>query len=332
MRALALSFSSSFSSFVLPGSAKQGENQPGSVVCPISQWRYGGATNDYCLNKNGCRCNCNNGDTAAGGCGGRHKLGSILTREMFEEMLHNRNDTRCPAAGFYTYEAFVAAAKSFPAFATTGDDATRMREVAAFFGQTSHETTGGLGWNAPGGPYAWGYCYNKEIKPKSDYCDRRNQQFPCALGQKYYGRGPIQLSWNYNYGKFGASIGQQKQLLENPDLLLTDATLSFRSALWFWMTPQWIKPSCHDVIVGAWMPLSRDEAAGRLPGYGLITNIINGGQCGRGRNTAGEDRIGFYKRYCDMFGVSYGDYLDCYNQRNFGKEFVDDMSLKLKSI
>ncbi|KAE8716933.1 Endochitinase 1 [Hibiscus syriacus] len=329
MRAPALSFSSSFSSFVLPGSAKQGEKQPATAVCPISQWRFGGAPNDYCLKKNGCRCNCDKGDTAAGGC---HKLGSILTREMFEDMLPYRNDTRCPAAGFYTYEAFVAAAMSYPAFATTGDGATRMREVAAFFGQTSHETTGGPGWNAPGGPYAWGYCYNKEIKPKSDYCDRRIKQFPCAPGQKYYGRGPIQLSWNYNYGRFGASIGQQKQLLENPDLLLTDAALSFRSALWFWMTPQGIKPSCHDVIVGAWMPSASDEAVGRLPGYGLITNIINGGQCGRGRNTSGEDRIGFYKRYCDMFGVSYGDYLDCYNQRNFGKVFVDDMSLKMKSI
>ncbi|KAL4281128.1 hypothetical protein GQ457_03G001650 [Hibiscus cannabinus] len=324
MRAPALSFSSSFSSFLLTGSAKHGEKHRPSSVSPRSQLGSGGATNDHRLKKNGCRCNCDKGGSA--GCGG-HGLGSILTREMFEEMLPYRNDARCPAAGFYTYEAFEAAAKSFPAFATTGDDATRKREVAAFFGQTSHETAAERGRNTPGCPYAWGYCFNKENKPKSDYCDRTNQQFPCVSGRKYYGRGPIQLTWNYNYGQFGASIGQQKQLLENPDLLLTDATLSFQSALWFWMTPQCIKPSCHDVIVGAWVPSARDEAAGRVPGYGLVTNIINGGQCGRGRNAAGEDRIGFYKRYCDMFGVGYGDYLDCYNQNSFKKVFVDDMSI-----
>ncbi|KAG4209564.1 hypothetical protein ERO13_A03G208800v2 [Gossypium hirsutum] len=199
-------------------------------------------------------------------------------------MLPYRNDPRCPAAGFYTYEALMAAAKAYPAFAATGDDATRKREVAAFFGQTSHETAAGRGRNPPGGPFVWGYCYNKEVKPLSEYCDGTNQQFPCVPGQKYYGRGPIQLTWNYNYGQFGAAIGKEKEMLENPDLLLTDALLAFQSALWFWMTPQRSMPSCHDVIVGAWMPSARDKEAGRFPGYGVITNIINGGQCGRGRN------------------------------------------------
>lgn len=36
------------------------------------------------------------------------------------------------------------AARSFAAFGTTGDVNTRKRELAAFFGQTSHETTGKL--------------------------------------------------------------------------------------------------------------------------------------------------------------------------------------------
>jgi chitinase len=37
---------------------------------------------------------------------------------------------------------------SFPAFGTAGDDETRRRELAAFFGQTSHETTGNLHMHA----------------------------------------------------------------------------------------------------------------------------------------------------------------------------------------
>jgi basic endochitinase B len=85
------------------------------------------------------------------------------------------------------------------------------------------------------------------------------------------------------------------------------------------MTPQSPKPSCHDVILGNWTPTAADTAAGRVPGYGVITNIINGGlECGMGPNAANVDRIGYYKRYCDMLGVGYGDNLDCYTQQQFG--------------
>ncbi|KAK7828171.1 26 kda endochitinase 1 [Quercus suber] len=82
------------------------------------------------------------------------------------------------------------------------------------------------------------------------------------------------------------------------------------------MTPQADKPSSHDVITGNWRP--SDTSAGRVPGYGVITNIINGGiECGRGYNDNVANRIGFYKRYSDILGVGYGNNLDCYNQRSF---------------
>ncbi|KAG4939103.1 hypothetical protein JHK84_045300 [Glycine max] len=42
------------------------------------------------------------------------------------------------------------------------------------------------------------------------------------------------------------------------------------------MTPQGNKPSCHDVITGKWTPSDIDKSAGLVPGYGVITNIING--------------------------------------------------------
>lgn len=69
-------------------------------------------------------------------------VGSVLTPSLFEQMLKHRNDAACPAKGFYTYNAFLTAAKAFPAFGTTGDPPTQKKELAAFFGQTSHETTG----------------------------------------------------------------------------------------------------------------------------------------------------------------------------------------------
>ncbi|XP_021609070.1 endochitinase 1 [Manihot esculenta] len=178
------------------------------------------------------------------------------------------------------------------------------------------------GWpTAPDGPYAWGYCFVRERSPPSDYCSP-SSTYPCAPGKKYYGRAPIQLSWNYNYGQCGNAIGVG--LLNNPDLAATDPVISFKTAIWFWMTPQSPKPSCHNVIIGKWSPTPADSAAGRVPGYGVITNIINGGiECGKGPNDQVKDRIGFYKRYCDILGVSYGSNLDCHNQRPFGNGLLN---------
>ena len=108
-------------------------------------------------------------------------------------------------------------------------------------------------------------------------------------------------------------------LINNPDLVATDPVISFKTAIWFWMTPQADKPLSHDVIIGQWTPSPVDTSAGRVPGYGVITNIINGGlECGKSSNDKEAyekvaNRIGFYKRYCGILGLDYGNNLDCYN-------------------
>ncbi|XP_030450745.2 endochitinase-like [Syzygium oleosum] len=295
-------------------SAEQCGSQAGGQMCPGGQCcsKYGwcGTTPEYCTD--GCQSQC--------GGGGGGDVSGLISRATFNQLLKHRNDAGCPAKGFYTYDAFVAAAKSFPAFGTTGDATTRKREIAAFLAQTSHETTGGWA-SAPDGPYSWGYCYLKEQNP-SAYCSP-NPTYPCAPGKQYYGRGPIQISWNYNYGRCGQAIGVD--LLRNPDLVATNPVVSFKTAIWFWMTPQSPKPSCHDVITGRWAPSAADKSAGRVAGYGAVTNIINGGlECGRGKDARVEDRIGFYKRYCDILGVGYGNNLDCYSQRPFGSGLLVD--------
>ncbi|CAI8608951.1 unnamed protein product [Vicia faba] len=178
----------------------------------------------------------------------------------------------------------IAAARSFNGFGTTGDDNTRKKELAAFLGQTSHETTGG--WSsAPDGPYAWGYCFVNQVDSQGDFCASRD--WPCSPGKSYHGRGPIQLTYNYNYGQAGNAINQD--LIRNPDLVSTNPIVSFKTAIWFWMTPQGNKPSSHDVITGRWTPSSADWSAGRVPGYGVLSNL----------------------------GVSPGRNLDCNNQRSF---------------
>ena len=122
---------------------------------------------------------------------------------------------------------------------------------------------------------------------------------------------------NYNYDLAGKAI--KLDLINNPDLVATDPVISFKTAIWFWMTPQANKPSSHNVIIGQWTPSPADTSAGRVPGYGVITNIINGRiECGQGANDKVASRIGFYKRYCDILGLGYGNNLDCYNQKPFG--------------
>uniref|UniRef100_A0A452YSN1 chitinase n=1 Tax=Aegilops tauschii subsp. strangulata TaxID=200361 RepID=A0A452YSN1_AEGTS len=223
-------------------------------------------------------------------------VGSVITQSMYASMLPNRDNSLCPARGFYTYDAFIAAANTFPGFGTTGSADDVKRELAAFFGQTSHETTGAAD------QFQSGYCFKEEINK--------------ATSPPYYGRGPIQLTGQSNYDLAGRAIG--KDLVSNPDLVSTDAVVSFRTAMWFWMTAQGNKPSSHDVALGRWTPTAADTAAGRVPGYGVITNIINGGlECGMGRNDANVDRIGYYMRYCGMLGTATGGNLECYTQRNF---------------
>ncbi|XP_062234083.1 chitinase 1-like [Phragmites australis] len=308
--------------FAVAARAEQCGSQAGGALCPnclcCSKFGWCGSTSDYC--GNGCQSQCSGcgggggGGGGSGGGGSGGGVASIVSSSLFDQMLLHRNDGACPARGFYTYDAFIAAAGSFDGFGTTGDADTQKREIAAFLAQTSHETTGGWA-TAPDGPYSWGYCFKQENGATSDYC-QASSQYPCAAGKKYYGRGPIQISWNYNYGPAGQAIGVD--LLNNPDLVATDPVISFKTAIWFWMTAQSPKPSCHAVITGQWSPSGADQAAGRVPGYGVITNIINGGlECGHGADNRVADRIGFYKRYCDILGVSYGANLDCYNQRPF---------------
>ena len=101
-------------------------------------------------------------------------------------------------------------------------------------------------------------------------------------------------------------------LLSNPDLFATYPIVSFETAFWFWLTPQYNKPSCHDVVIGTWTPTPTDIAANRLRGSGVTTNIINGGlECGHGPNAQAAERISYYLSYCDLLGVSPGDNLDC---------------------
>lgn len=234
------------------------------------------------------------------------ELGELLTLDLYELMFPQHDP-------LFSHAALIAAAAEYPAFASEGSADQRLREVAAFLANIGHETTGGWA-DAPGGPYAWGLYFTQEVGCEgggcTGYCDVNNVQYPCAPGKTYHGRGPIQLSWNYNYGQAGDALGEP--LLAQPELVTTDGAIAFRTGLWFWMTAQSPKPSAHDVMAGQWQPSADDMAKGRAPGFGMTINIINGGlECGQPTNAKVEDRVGFYKRFTDMLAVDPGPALYC---------------------
>lgn len=265
-------------------------------------------------------------------------ISSWFTEEIFNEMFPHICDSACRGCEMLTYPCLIKATLAYPEFASSDDEDANKREVAAWLGQMSQETTGGgcgasienadgtcscggTNWcdsEPNGGCSRWGLCFVEEAG--GEYCSRSvtNQQFyPCVAGKEYRGRGPKQLSWNYNYGQFSRDFcGDSSVLLNDPDRVATNPTLAWASSIWFWFTGgaciseagEICKPGCHDVFLGTHTKCDSDVAAGREYGLGWVTNVVNGGlECG-GAGSGKCDyrvhsRVRFYKRYCDILGV-----------------------------
>jgi hypothetical protein len=254
----------------------------------------------------------NAGSNNGGSDAGTGTLADLLSRELYESMFPNRN-------ALYGYDALIEAASRYPDFGAEGTLEQRRREVAGFLGNAAHETTGG--WAAaPGGPESWGLYFTEEVGCEegacTQYCDAANVDYPCQPGKTYHGRGPIQLSWNFNYGAFGTVLGLP--LLSDPELVISDGVIAFSTALWFWMTPQAPKPSAHAALLGTWQPNEADTAAGRKPGFGMTVNIINGGlECGIPTDDRVRDRIRFYAHFAERLGTLRGENLECADMRSY---------------
>jgi len=185
-------------------------------------------------------------------------------------------------------------------FCTEKDVQTNKKELAAFLANVAHETRDG-----DFGKYQYGLIFTREIDTSNTYI-APNDAYPPVAGNRYYGRGPIQLSYNGNYGKASNFIfGDKNILLKNPKMIENDPVLAFETAIWFWMTPETTKPSAHDVMIGKWQPNATDKAEGRTPGFGMTVNIINGPvECNKGDNRSMNDRIGFYQFFLQKLGVT----------------------------
>lgn len=255
-------------------------------------------------------------------------LSKYLNTTKWNDLFPNRygiglKDSINKNPDFYSFKAFVLAAKIFPLFLSEGNESSQKRELAAFLANIAQETSGG--WQtAPGGYFKWGLYYLEESHtgPSNTYNDTSKKNYPGVEGKYYFGRGPKQLTWNYNYGQFSeAWYGNKDTLLQHPEYLSRYSVLSFASALWYWMTPQYPKPSCHDVIIGKWVPTPEDIEKGRLPGFGATVNIINGGiECGSGEDLQKtKNRYQYYQYFCTYFHVIPGINISCKYQKPFGE-------------
>ena len=114
----------------------------------------------------------------------------------------------------YTYQNFLKSVAKFPAFCGETNipgwsvEDTCKRELAGIFAHWGQET--GLRDPAEGEFWTQALYWVQEIR-----CNGTNDQscnyiqggwtgtaYPATPGKQYYGRGPFQLSWNYNYGMF----------------------------------------------------------------------------------------------------------------------------------
>ncbi|PAX91733.1 chitinase, partial [Streptomyces albidoflavus] len=211
--------------------------------------------------------------------GGEQPSGFVVSEAQFNQMFPNRNS-------FYTYSGLTAALSSYPAFANTGSDEVKKREAAAFLANVSHET-GGL-------------VHIKEVNEANypHYCDR-NQPYGCPAGQAaYYGRGPIQLSWNFNYKAAGDALGID--LLNNPYLVEQNASVAWRTGLWYWNTqsgPGTMTP--HNAIVNN-------------RGFGETIRSINGSiECNGGNPAQVQSRIDKFTSFTQILGTTTGSNLYC---------------------
>jgi predicted chitinase/chitodextrinase len=213
-------------------------------------------------------------------CGGTPQPGGdfVVSEAQFNSLFPGRNP-------FYTYSGLVAAMGAYPDFAKTGSDTVRRQEAAAFLANVAHET-GNLV-----------YIVEQNTSNYPHYCDT-SQPYGCPAGQAaYYGRGPIQLSWNFNYKAAGDALGID--LLHNPYLVEQDAAVAWKTGLWYWETGTGAAGmTSHQAMVGG-------------SGFGTTIRAINSIECNGGNPAQVQSRIDNYTRITGVLGVPTGGNLSC---------------------
>ena len=257
-----------------------------------------------------------------------------------------------------------AEVNGYKQFLNRGSIKQQAEEFLIFWAKSSRETSGS--WATAKSPWietseiagesitAWkgglywveevGYSTDSETGKSAaiNYVDTGSQAYPPAPGRSYYGRGVIQLSWNYNYGAFSYwlydnglltdVITERDILLRFPNLVAENGALSILSGIWFWMTPQGAKPASQDVVYGNVSNISASTQDLGLPQtnndyvpataegdttdaevfayrVGTVINIVNGGlECNRAAKWHGgpPQRVSYYSAFAAYFNEQLG--------------------------
>lgn len=195
----------------------------------------------------------------------------------------------------------------YGSFLAVGDLNTRKRELAGFLANISHETGGGS-IDGQISDNLTGLYFNEEVgfigSSAIGYVQEGGTNYKPVPGKSYHGRGPIQLSYNYNYGLCSDVLfGDSSILLNDPDMLERDGVLGLMTGIWFWMTPQPPKPSCHQVITGIWEPKAGGANAEYNGNFGLTIIIINNEA---GQSETGTGAVARRARYYRLFAGKMG--------------------------
>mmetsp|Transcript_6132 Transcript_6132/g.12775 ORF Transcript_6132/g.12775 Transcript_6132/m.12775 type:complete len:409 (-) Transcript_6132:172-1398(-) len=120
-----------------------------------------------------------------------------------------------------------------------------------------------------------GYCQSNLLPPDGCACDDAyergdgDENHPLAgyvaANEVYFGRGSIQLSWNYNYIRASVALtGAPETFCQRPDLVATKEEYAWGAGLFFWMENVKNDRTCHQAVL-----MDRD--------FGTTLDTINGG-------------------------------------------------------
>lgn len=117
------------------------------------------------------------------------------------------------------------------------------------------------------------YCQPSSKPPEACQCGNGKGQTGELEGyvparDLFFGRGAIQLSWNYNY--IGASValtGSPDTFCDNPDLVATEGKYAWGAGLFFWMEHSKEGTTCHT------------ESLNNMDFGGTLNNINGGLEC-----------------------------------------------------
>lgn len=233
----------------------------------------------------------------------------ILTEDLFHML--------APIATFpYTYDGLCTAIDAYNAhhtekFAAMGNEVIIRAELAAFLGNTLHEsddyeaareylvcgdrkevegkvyckpcTNDQYNWTthtcllsmvAENSPYN-SYCQSTFMPPTGCACNETTQVEEegdlagyIDASKVFYGRGAIQLSWNYNYVRASVALtGDADTFCNDPEQIATSAEYTWGTAIFFWMENVKEGWTCHKEIM-------MNEDFG-----GTLSNINGGLEC-----------------------------------------------------